>query len=87
MYSSISNDKRIDAVRNNLKRRANKTPLNDYIIEGLQVCLKYYNSRFCSQNLLQLNGTDTYQEMKYFGQYRLDCLPFSTSPLKTLNYF
>ena len=81
MYPSINNNKRIDAVRNYLKRSANKTPLNYYIIEDLQVCLKYYNSRFCLQNLLQVNGIDIYQELKYFGQYRHDCLPFSASPL------
>ena len=33
--------------------------MNDHIVGGLQICLKCYNSRFCSQNLLQLNGTAT----------------------------
>lgn len=87
LYPSISNDKRIGAVRNYLKRRANKTPLNYYIIKDLQVCLKYYNSRFCSQNLLQVYGIDIYQEMKYFGQHRHDCLPFSTIPLEKFELF
>ena len=29
------------------------------IMEGLEICLKCNNSRFGSQNLLQLNGTAT----------------------------
>ena len=33
--------------------------MTDCIIEGLEICLKCNNSRFGSQNLLQLNGTAT----------------------------
>ena len=76
--------------------------------------MKYNNSRFGSQNLLQLNGTvtgapnscsyvdlaifdidksvlqtkrNTFQEMRYFGRYRDDCLPLSTGPLEKLELF
>ena len=59
MYLSIDNDRGIAAVRNALETRANKSPLTDYIREGLETCLKCNNSRFGSQNLLQLNGTAT----------------------------
>ena len=60
MYPSIDNGRGIATVRNTLKTRANKTPLTDCIIEGLEICLKCNNSRFSSKNLLQLNGTATY---------------------------
>ena len=33
--------------------------MTDCIIKGLEICLKCNNSRFGSQNLLQLNGTAT----------------------------
>ena len=73
--------------------------------------MKCNNSRFGSQNLLQLNGTPTgapnfclyadlavfdidknvsqakrktYQEMRYFGRYRDDCLTLWTGPLEKL---
>ena len=59
MYLSINNDRGIAAVKNALETRANKTPLTDCIIEGLEICLKCNNSRFDSQNLLQFNGTAT----------------------------
>ena len=39
--------------------RAYKSPSTDSIIEGLEIRLKCNNSRFGSQNLLQLNGTVT----------------------------
>ena len=37
MYSSIDNDRGIAAVRNALETRANKKPLSDCIIEGLEI--------------------------------------------------
>ena len=37
----------------------NKSPSTDSIIEGLEICLKYNNIRFGSQNLVQLNGIVT----------------------------
>ena len=59
MYPSIDNDRGIAAVRNALQTRAYKSPSTNCIIEGLEICLKCSNSRFGSQNLLQLNGTAT----------------------------
>ena len=59
MYPSIDNDRGIVAVRNALETRAYKSPSTDCIIEVLETCLKCSNSRFGSQNLLQLNGTAT----------------------------
>ena len=59
MYSSVDIDRGIATVRNALETRANKTPLTDGIRKGLEICLKCNNSRFCSQNLLQSNGTAT----------------------------
>ena len=59
MSPSIDNDRGIVAVKNSLETRANKSPSTDCIIEGLEICLKCNNSRFDSQNLLQLNGTAT----------------------------
>ena len=59
MYPSIDNDRGIAAVRNALETRANKLPSTDCIIEGLEVYLKCNNSRFGSQNPLQLNGAAT----------------------------
>ena len=57
MYPSIDNDRGIAAVKNVLVTRANKPPSTHCIIEGLEICFKCNNSRFGSQNLLQLNGT------------------------------
>ena len=37
MYPSIDNGRGIATVRNTLKTRANKTPLTDCIIEGLEL--------------------------------------------------
>ena len=54
IYPSIDNDRGIAAVRNALETRAYKSPSTDCIIEGLEICLKCNNSRFGSQNLLQL---------------------------------
>ena len=59
MYPSIDKDRGIAAVRNALEARTNKSPSTDCITEGLEICLKCNNSRFGSQNLLQLNGTAT----------------------------
>ena len=59
MYPSIDNDRGIAAVRDALEARANKSPSTDSIIEDLEICLKCNNSKFGSQNLLQLNGTAT----------------------------
>ena len=59
MYACIDNDRGIAAVGNVLEIRANKSPSTDCIIEGLEICLRCSNSRFGSQNLLQLNGTTT----------------------------
>ena len=114
MYPSIDNDRGIAAVRNALETRAYKSPSTDCIIEGLEICLKCNNSRFGSQNLLQLNGTatgapnscsyadlavfdidkivlqakrNTFQEMRYFGRYRDDCLALWTGPLQKLELF
>ena len=56
MYPSIDNDRDIAVVWNT---SANKSPSADCIIEGLEIFLKYNNSRFASQNLLQLNGATT----------------------------
>ena len=56
MYPSIDNDRDIAVVWN---ASANKSPSADCIIEGLEIFLKYNNSRFASQNLLQLNGATT----------------------------
>ena len=90
------------------------SPSTDCRIEGLEICLKCNNSRFGSQNLLQLNGTatgapnscsyadlavfdidknvlqakrNTFQEMRYFGRYRDDCLALWTGPLEKLELF
>ena len=52
MYPRIDNDRCIAAVWKALETRANKTPLTDYIIEGLEICFKCNNSRSGSQNLL-----------------------------------
>ena len=114
MYPSIDNDRGIAAVRNALETRAYKSPSTDCIIEGLEICLKCNNSRFGSQNLLQLNGTatgapnscsyadlavfdidksvlqakrNTFQEMRYFGRYRDDCLALWTGPLQKPELF
>ena len=59
MYPSIDNDRGIATVRNALETRAYKSPSTDCLIEGSEICLKCNNSRFGSQNLLQLNGTAT----------------------------
>ena len=59
MYPSIDNDRGIAAVRNALETRAYKSPSTHYIIESIEICLKCNNSRFGSQNLLQLNRTAT----------------------------
>ena len=59
MHPSIDNDRGIAAIRNTLETRANKLPLTDCIIEGLEIYLKCNNSRFGLQNLLQLNGIST----------------------------
>ena len=59
MYPSIDNDRDIAVVWNASETRANKSPSTDCIIEGLEICLKSNNSRFGSQNLLQLNGAAT----------------------------
>ena len=59
MYPSIDNDRGIAAVRNALETRASKSPLTDCTKEGLEICLKWNNSRFGSQSLLQLNETTT----------------------------
>ena len=59
MYPTMDNDRGIAAARNALETRANKTASTDCIKEGHEICLKCNNSRFDSQNLLQLNGTET----------------------------
>ena len=59
MYPSIDNDRGIAAVMNASETRAYKSPSTDCIIRGLEICLKCNNSRYGSQNLLQLNGTAT----------------------------
>ena len=59
IYPSIDNDRSVAAVRNALETRAYKSPSTHCIIEGLEICLKCNNSRFGSQNLLQLNRTAT----------------------------
>ena len=59
MYPIIDNDRGIAAVRNALETRANKSPSTDCITGGLKIFLKCNNSRFASQNILQLNGTAT----------------------------
>ena len=59
MYPIIDNDRGNAVVRNALETRANMSPSTDCILEGLEICLKCNNSRFSSQNLLQLNGTAT----------------------------
>ena len=59
MYRSIDNGRGIAAVRNALETREYKSLSTDCIIEGLEICLKCNNSRFGTQNLLQLNGTAT----------------------------
>ena len=59
MYPSIDNDRDIAVVWNASETRANKSPSTDGVIEGLEICLKSNNSRFGSQNLLQLNGAAT----------------------------
>ena len=59
MHPSIVNDSGIAAVRNALETRACKTPSTDCMIEGLDICLKYNNAKFSSQNLLQLNEAAT----------------------------
>ena len=114
MYPSIDNDRGIAAVKNALVTRAKKLPSTHCIIEGLEICFKCNNSRFGSQNLLQLKGTatgapnscfyadlavfnidknvlqakrNTYQEKRYFGRYRDDCLALWTGPLEKLELF
>ena len=59
MYPSIDNDRGIAAVRNALETRASKSPSTDCTKEGLEIYLKWNNSRFGSQSLLQLNETTT----------------------------
>ena len=59
IYPSIDNDKDIAAVRNASETRAYKSPSTHCIIERIEICLKCNNSRFGSQNLLQLNRTAT----------------------------
>ena len=59
MYPNIDNEGGIATVRNTLQTRAYKSPSTDCIIEGLEICLNCNNSRFGSQNLLQLNGAAT----------------------------
>ena len=59
MYPSTDNDRGIAAVRNALETKAYKSPSTYSIIEDLEICLKCNNSRFGSQNNLQLNGTAT----------------------------
>ena len=59
MYPNIDNDRDIAVVTNVLETRAYKSQSTHCIIAGLEICLKYNNSRFGSQNLLQLNGTVT----------------------------
>ena len=114
MYPSFDNDRGIAAVRTALETRTNKSPSTNCIIEGLGIYLKCNNSRFGSQNFLQLNGTatgapnscsyadlavydidknvlqakrNTFQEKRYFGRYRDDCLALWTSPLEKLALF
>ena len=114
MYPSIDNDRSIAAVRDALEARENKSPSTDCIIEGLEICLRCNNSKFGSQNLLQLNGTatgapnscsyadlavfdidknvlqakrNTYQEIRYFGRYRHDCLALWTGSLEKYELF
>ena len=114
MYPSIDNDRGIAAVMNALETRAYKSPSTNCIIEGIQICLKCSNSRFGSQNLLQLKRTasgapnsysyadlavfdidmnvlqakrNTFQEMRYFGRYRDDCLALWTGPLQKPELF
>ena len=114
MYPSIDNDRGIAAVRDALETRAYRSPSTDCIIEGLDICLKCNNSRFGSQNLLQLNGTaagapnscwyadlavldidmnvlqakrNTFQDIRYFGRYRDDCLALWTGPFQRLELF
>ena len=58
-YPSIDNGRGIAAVWTALETTANKSPSTDCKIEGLEICLKCTNSRFGSQNSLQLNGTAT----------------------------
>ena len=63
MYPSINNDRGTAALRNALETRASKSPSTDCIIEGIEISLKCNNSRFGSQNLLQINGTATVARM------------------------
>ena len=113
MYPNIDNDRDIAVVTNVLETRAYKSQSTHCIIAGLEICLKYNNSRFGSQNLLQLNGTvtgapnscsyvdlaifdidksvlqtkrNTFQEMRYFGRYRDDCLALLTGLLEKKAY-
>ena len=63
MYPSIDNDRGIGAVRNALETRSYKSPSTDCIIEGLEICLKCNNSRFGSQNLLQMEQQQVHQTL------------------------
>ena len=58
-FDTEHTDRDIAVVWNASETRANKSPSTDYIIEGLEICLKPSNSRFGSQNLPQLNGAAT----------------------------
>ena len=59
MYPIIDNDRGIAVVTNVSETKAYKSQSTHCIIAGLGICLKCNNSRFGSQNLLQLNGTVT----------------------------
>ena len=96
MYPSIDNDRGIAAVRDALEARANKSPSTDCIIEGLEICLKCNNSKFGSQNLLQLNGTATgapnscsYADLAVFEQFRAIFLANvrTTLPISIVNWW
>ena len=54
MYLSIDKDRGIATVRNALETKARKTPSTDYIVEGLESCLRCNNTRFGSQSLQEI---------------------------------
>ena len=54
MYLSIDKGRGIAAVRNALETKACNTPSTDYIVEGLEICLKRSNTRFGSQSLQEI---------------------------------
>ena len=57
MFPSISNKSGIQAVREELDSRTDKSPSTNCIVEALEITLTCNNSKFNGQHLLQTDGT------------------------------